>query len=159
MDSQVVELLGRNRLVDELLRSGLEVALPERDRGIDLIAYADLDSRVSSFVARPIQMKAASKAHFSIFRKYEKFPDLLLAFVWHLASPDAVKTFALFYDEAIQVGEAMRWTQTSSWIDKGGYSTQRPSQKLLRLLEPYRMTPEAWWRKVVEARSPTRPCS
>ena len=42
VDSQVIELLGRNRLVSELLRAGLEVAIPARDRGIDLIAYLDL---------------------------------------------------------------------------------------------------------------------
>ena len=42
MDSQVVEVLGRNRLVSDLLQAGLEVALPVRDRGVDLIAYADL---------------------------------------------------------------------------------------------------------------------
>lgn len=47
VDSQVVELLGRNRLIDELLRAGLEVAVPERDRGIDLIAYLDLDPGVN----------------------------------------------------------------------------------------------------------------
>ncbi|MBN1885820.1 MAG: hypothetical protein JW876_09910 [Candidatus Krumholzibacteriota bacterium] len=61
MDTQVIELLGRNRIIDELLRAGLEVALPERDRGIDPVAYADLESKVDAFVARPIQMKAASR--------------------------------------------------------------------------------------------------
>ncbi|MGA3024700.1 MAG: hypothetical protein ABSF98_08030 [Bryobacteraceae bacterium] len=40
-DSQVVKVLGRNLLIAELLGAGLEVALPIRDRGIDLIAYAD----------------------------------------------------------------------------------------------------------------------
>lgn len=35
-DSQRVELLGRNRLIDELLRDNLEVALPIRDRGMTL---------------------------------------------------------------------------------------------------------------------------
>jgi hypothetical protein len=84
MDSQVVELLGRNHLVGELLRAGLEVSLPLRDRGIDLIAYADLDERVKSFVARPIQMKASSSSSFSIDAKYAKFPELILAHVWHL---------------------------------------------------------------------------
>ena len=34
-DSQVIELLGRNLLVAELLQAGLEVALPIRDRGLD----------------------------------------------------------------------------------------------------------------------------
>lgn len=43
VDTQLVELAGRNWLASELLRAGLEVARPERDRGIDLIAYVDLD--------------------------------------------------------------------------------------------------------------------
>jgi hypothetical protein len=150
MDRQVTELLGRNRLVDELLRAGLEVALPERDRGIDLIAYSDLDPRAPSFVARPIQMKAASGAHFSIYRKYEKFPDLILAFVWNVASAGDARTYALSYDEALAVAEAMGWTSTASWTRAGCYSTQRPGWELLQLLKPHRMTPETWWRKVVE---------
>ena len=83
MDSQVVEMLGRNRLVSDLLQAGLEVALPVRDRGIDLIAYADLGSKVSRFVARPIQMKAALGRSFSIDRKYAKIHDLIYAYVWH----------------------------------------------------------------------------
>src|SRR5437667_4051303 len=64
MDTQMIEIMGRNRLIDELLRAGLEVALPLRDRGIDLIAYVDLADQVSAFVACPIQMKAASGRFF-----------------------------------------------------------------------------------------------
>lgn len=66
LDSQIIELLGHNRLTDELLRSGLEVAHPPRGRGVDFIAYVDLEMHVQSFVARPIQMKAASRQSFSI---------------------------------------------------------------------------------------------
>jgi hypothetical protein len=66
MDSQIVEMLGRNHLVGELIRSGLEVSLPLRDRGIDLIAYADLISSVPVFRVRPIQMKAASNRSFGL---------------------------------------------------------------------------------------------
>lgn len=157
MDSQVTELLGRSRLLDELLRAGLEVALPARDRGIDLIAYADRDSTVSSFIARPIQMKAASEANFSIHEKYKKFPDLILAFVWHVSSPDRARTYALYYDEALAIGKTMGWTETASWKEKGGYATQKPSRELLALLEGHRMTPRAWWSKVVDSRGP--PCS
>jgi hypothetical protein len=39
LDSQQVELIGRSLMVGELLPDGLEVALPERDRGINLIVY------------------------------------------------------------------------------------------------------------------------
>jgi hypothetical protein len=126
--------------------------LPERDRGIDLIAYADLDSTVSSFIARPIQMKAASKANFSIDRKYEKFPDLILAFVWHLDSPEDARTYALSYGEALSISERLGWTTTPSWIERGRYSTQKPSHELVGLLEGHRMTPRAWWSKIVDPR-------
>ena len=61
MDSQTIEILGRNRLVDELLVAGLEVATLLRDRGIDLIAYVDLAADASKFAAVPISMKAASE--------------------------------------------------------------------------------------------------
>ena len=148
-DSQVTELLGRNRLIDELLRAGLEVALPLRDRGIDLIAYADLESRVDSFVARPIQMKAASDRSFGINLKYAKFPNLLIAHVWHLATPADTVTFALSYAEAFAVAEGMGWTKTASW-KTGRYDNTRPGAKLRGLLEPYRMTRERWWERVAQ---------
>lgn len=81
MDAQATELLGRNRLMSELLRGGLEAALPARDGGIDLRAYVDLSSKVQTFVAVPIQMKAASRASFSIDRNYAKISNLILAHV------------------------------------------------------------------------------
>src|SRR5437660_905735 len=77
MDTQIVELLGRHQLINELLRAELEVAVPARDRGIDLIAYADLGTKVEKFAACPIQMKAALSASFSIESKYQKFPNLI----------------------------------------------------------------------------------
>jgi len=55
MDSQQVEIIGRNWLVSELYRSGLEVARPERDHGIDLIAYLDLDQSAISLDSAPAE--------------------------------------------------------------------------------------------------------
>src|SRR5713101_2147177 len=62
-DTQIVELAGRNRLASELQRAGIEVARPERDRGVDLLAYLDRDDK---FCARPIQMKASSREAFGV---------------------------------------------------------------------------------------------
>jgi hypothetical protein len=149
MEPQLVELLGRNRLTDELLRAGLEIARPLRDRGIDLIAYADLESKVSTFRARPIQMKAASSSSFGLNQKYAKFPNLLIAFVWHLDEPTKAVTYALTYREAVAVADAMGYTQTPSWRT-GSYDTTRPGKKLQQLLEPYQMIGERWWKRVVE---------
>ena len=105
-DTQKVELLGRNRLIDELLRDDLEVALPVRDRGIDLIAYADLISATTTYVARPIQMKASWARAFVVDKRYAKFPGLLLAYVWHLGDRQQAVTYALSYEEALAGGKA-----------------------------------------------------
>ena len=45
---QVVELLGRNLLATALIRDGLEVARPERDRGIDLIGLFAIEGVAGS---------------------------------------------------------------------------------------------------------------
>jgi len=119
MDTQTIELLGRHRLASELLQAGLEVASPSRDRGVDLIAYADIDKQVGRFLARPIQMKAASQRSFGIWKKYLKIHDLVFAFVWHLDGAATPETYALTCAEAIAVGDAMGWTCTASWTKLG----------------------------------------
>jgi hypothetical protein len=153
VDTQLVELAGRNWLASELLRAGVEVAKPERDRGIDLIAYVDLDERVGKFVACPIQMKAATRAVFSLDPKYAKFPSLLLAYVWNLGEPAKTKCFALTYAEALRIADEMGWTKADSWITGGrhkkpGYSTTAPSKHLCDLLVVYEMDSERWWHKI-----------
>lgn len=148
-DSQKVELLGRNRLIDELLRDNLEVALPVRDRGIDLIAYADLSENVSTYVARPIQMKAAWKQAFAIDRKYEKFPGLIIAYVWNLSRPMEAVTYAMNYRESFSIAEQMGWTRTASW-ERGSYASNAPGKRLLELLEPFKMTAGSWWKLVAQ---------
>ena len=149
MDSQTVEIIGRNCLVSMLVSDGLEVAPPERDRGVDLIAYLDLDE-AGRFVACPIQMKAATTASFSLHRKYERIAQLLLAYVWYADYPDQSCAYALRYSEAKTVADQMGWTDTDSWR-RGGYSTTSPSRRLQALLEPYGMGTGDWRRKIQEA--------
>ena len=151
MDTQVIELIGRNRLIDELFMAGLEVAIPERDCGVDVIAY-DLGSRSIPFVARPIQMKAATGENFSIDQRYREMRGLILAFVWHVNDQRKPVTYALTWREALAIGRAMGWTETPSWTKHGKYTTQRPSQELLQLLDEHQMTPKLWRRKVRESR-------
>ena len=154
-DKQKVELLGRNRLIDELLRDDLEVALPVRDRGIDLIAYVDLESVTPTYVARPIQMKAAWTRSFVVEKKYAKFPGLLLAYVWHLGDRQQAVTYALSYAEALELAGRFPWLKSKSWEVGDKYSTTRPSAELVRLLEPYRMGAGSWRQRILG--TPARP--
>ena len=94
-DSQLTELSGRHFLIAQLVVGGLEVAVPVRDRGIDLIAYLDLSAETQQFVACPIQMKASQEARFGLERKYEKIANLLLALVWHVQDPAKACIYAL----------------------------------------------------------------
>jgi hypothetical protein len=149
MDTQTIEILGRNRLVTELLIAGLEVALPLRDRGVDLIAYVDLAAVASSFVAVPIQMKAASTRAFSVDAKYAKISNLVIAYIWGLRAPEHAQTYALTHSEALGIAHAMKWTATASWA-KCGYTTSAPSERLCALLAPFIMSPEAWREKVFD---------
>lgn len=149
MDSQSVEVVGRSYLVSQLVADGVEVARPERDRGVDLIAYLDLDETGGGFVACPIQMKAAKDRSFSLDVKYAKFSRLLFAFVWRIGQPAQTTIYALTYAEALAVATAMGWTATVSW-QRGSYTTTRPSNRLLGILEAHRMVPGSWKSKVQE---------
>lgn len=130
IDTQLIELAGRSWLASVLMRAGIEVAHPERDRGIDLIAYVDRDPRIGTFVACPIQMKAATGSVFSINPRYAEFPGLLLVYVWNLGDISKTTCFALTYSEALKVAQKMGWTKTESWrhgarTGKRGYSSTR----------------------------------
>lgn len=148
MDSQQIELLGRTRLMAELFEADLEVAVPARDRGVDLIAYADLGSRVKTFVAVPIQMKAFTTSGFGVNKKYEKISNLLLAFVWGIQEPKQSATFVMTYPEAIRIADSLGWTATESWR-KGAYVTTQPSRRVLDSLDSFRATPAVWRKRVV----------
>ncbi len=146
MDAQQVEIIGRNWLVNRIIEDGLEVARPERDRGVDLIAYADL-AEAGGFVARPIQMKAATRARFGIDKRFALIAELLVVFVWL----EEEAAFTLSYPEAVRVGEEMGYIDTGSWRLRGKYDTTRPSARLRTVLEPYRMGPGEWRRRIAGA--------
>jgi hypothetical protein len=52
---------------------------------------------------------------FGLDRKYAKFPNLLIAYVWHLSGAATAATFALSYEEALGVAEQMAWTTKRAW--------------------------------------------
>jgi len=148
-DGQVVERLGLNQLVAQLLEAGLEVAEPIRDQGIDLIAYSERTKPRSKFHARPIQLKSAWSASFRVDVKYRRASDLIIAFVWHLGEPSKTVTYALSSAEVESVATAMGW----GWKKWGSWTTNSPRVKLRQALEPYRMSPEKWWRLVIRSRT------
>ncbi len=147
MDAQTIEVLGRHRLTEELLNAGIEVAVPVRDRGVDLVAYLERGEELTKFRARPIQMKAAQESVFSIDSKYATTPDLLLVYVWYVTEPAKTRFFGLSYGEAVQLAELMGYTATASWQQGGKYVVTAVGAELEAKLTRYEMTAdgERWW--------------
>jgi hypothetical protein len=125
-DSQLTELSGRHFLIAQLVAGGLEVAIPVRDRGVDLTAYLDLSTETQRFVSCPIQMKASQEARFSLDRKYEKIANVLLAYVWHIEDPSKACVYALTYREAFDLLQKRGSTETASGRVRNGYAISVP---------------------------------
>jgi hypothetical protein len=86
-------------------------------------------------------------------QKYERFRDLLLCYVWNVASPADVRIFALFYPEAVTIADKLGYTKTRSWLVKGGWSVSNPGRELRDLLAPYEMQPPLWRDKILSTTS------
>src|ERR1700726_1824442 len=94
IDTQLIELAGRNRLIESIIAAGLDVALPIRDDGADLIVYRRKSG--GAFSARPVQLKTATKPRFAVDReKYEARESLIMAYVW---GEDRSTIYVLAYD-------------------------------------------------------------
>lgn len=149
LDKQAVGVVGKHRLVEELLRAGFEVAEPVRDRGIDLIVYSDF-GKTSKFVATPIQIKSASKKSFGIHKKYAKFPNLLIAYVWNLSQSDnSATTYCMSYKEAVEIARKMGYTKNPSWKTKDSWAVTNPGKELISLMEHYKMTSPKWCDRII----------
>jgi hypothetical protein len=149
MDDQLLELCGKHRLTENLLGAGLEVAFPARDRGIDLIAYADTDRRLERFVAAPIQMKAATATCFSVDKKYSKFHEMLIAYVWNVSEPANTQIYVLTQQEAVDIATEMKYTATESWLGRGVYVVTRPGRKLVDRIRPHEASRAKWEEKIL----------
>jgi hypothetical protein len=134
-DSQLVEIAGKHLLISRLVAAGYEVAEPLRDRGIDLIVYRDKNG----FSARPLQMKASTQESFSLDRKYEKFSNLLIAYVWNVNAGEKGDVYLLTFEQALRVMQAKGYSSTDSWIKNGYYFVRNAGKELKELLKPYRM--------------------
>ena len=144
-DSQLVEIAGKHLLISRLVAAGFEVAEPLRDKGIDLIVYRDEER----FDASPLQMKASTHESFSLDRKYEKFPGLLIAYVWNVNTSDKGEVYLLTFRQALNVLEAKGYSKTDSWTKNGYYFVRNAGKELKELLKPYRIQAKKWPERIL----------
>lgn len=143
MDAATIRLLGRHRIADDLIRAGLHAAVPLADgSGIDLFAFAIPGSAGETFVAIPVRVRASSGRSFGFDEDAERIPNLLHAFVWGIGSQEE-RVYAMSHREARGVAEKLGFTLATSG-QFALYEQHSPQRPLLEVMEPYRMTPEAW---------------
>jgi hypothetical protein len=141
LDSQQVEILGRAALTAALVADDLEVAIPERDEGIDLIVFT-----VEPWRVRPVQMKASTGAVFSVDKKYERVEGLVMTYVWNARPGGEPEFYAMPWARAVEIAHMLGWTQTASWTTKGRYATSRPPARVREALATHRVEPGGWKR-------------
>ena len=127
--SQIAEVVNRNALVTELLQLGFNAYLPVYDRGVDLIAYRDVDG-----ITYPIQLKG----RWIIDRKYRGQG------VW-IAFPEKEEWYVAPHDEMIVMGEAAGFCATASWTTGGAYSCPQMSSSLRSSMEPFRLAASTYF--------------
>jgi hypothetical protein len=127
---------GETLVAAELLRRGVEIAIPASDVGVDMLAYqlAPKQRIAHNFV--PIQVKARSETGYN-FQKiwFNKVPDIILVHVWFVSTTPVFYIFRHLDDvEAALGGHA----QSISWTARGGYSVTNPTARHLALMEPHK---------------------
>ncbi len=148
LDAQTIALIGRDRVIEQLHRAGLEVALPRRDHGIDVIAYVDKEP---TFQALAIQVKASANFRWVVNEKYGPFAEMVIAFAMYLADENRAVVYALPHTENLAIATRLGYTERyATWLKpkraaQGGYIwIDRPGPKLTEELEPHRASPERW---------------
>jgi hypothetical protein len=131
LDTQQVEVVGRALVTAELTRDGLEVARPERDAGIDLIAF-----RRNPWSAVPVQLKVLGKPGFNFEPKYEHHCALVFIYVWL----DCSEFYVLTWKQADDLITSLGYKRDSD----GRWVTSSASAELRRALAEFRVNRGAW---------------
>lgn len=113
-----------------------KVAAILADYGFNCIKLAD-DWQGADFLAYHIDgnntLRVQLKGRLSIDRKYVG-KDLFMAFPskgsWYLVEHDKLVSL---------VSEHANWLNTSSWIDRGIYNSDKPSRQMLKSIEDFKL--------------------
>lgn len=123
--SQIREVINRNALVSLALAKGYNAFLPVYDGGIDFILYNE-----ETGDTKLVQLKG----RWNIDKKYFG-RNVWIAFYaanrWYLAP----------HDTMVEQATAYGYTETSSWKDKGAYSSPGLSKVQLADLAPFAFDP------------------
>jgi hypothetical protein len=141
-DTGATEVLGRAWVTTELTRGGIEIARPERDIGVDLVAYtADASWML------PIQLKTIGLTGLTVFQKYIGMP---LGIVYVLLGDEhggtagraGTTAYLLTPEEAWQLPTTLKMKFDPDY--HGTYRFASLTRALTNELNPYQVQPGTW---------------
>ena len=126
-------ILIRARLMDELVEDGLNVAVPTNECGVDMLAFLETAPVNQRILAVPIQVRDLSD-FVARGRNGPQGVALLLAYVSRPTQMKHSHFLAFTRTELLAVIKIMHET--------------RPSRDRDELLEPFKMSPGRWQKKI-----------
>lgn len=143
------ELLGRARLMEELLEDGVYLALPMGACDTDMLAYLGGGTPVGTLEAVPVKIVSSSFAALSNVLEGLSAPGLLIALVSGARNAERVRTFALTAAE-LTVLKMIEIIGRASPAQSGRTSDQgsSPEWLLQKALEPFAMSRGKWRTKI-----------
>jgi hypothetical protein len=149
MDSEMLELARRARLMDQLLEDGVNVALPMGACEIDMIAYVNSRTGACRMVSVPINVASFCSDALASNLEAARASGLLVALVWGIANPEDVRTFALTPAE-LTVVKMIEIIGRANAARSGEPPDQActPEAVLHKALAPFAMSPGKWREKI-----------
>jgi hypothetical protein len=146
----MLELVGRARLMDELLEDGVNVALPMSACEIDMLAYVDSRTAAGRMVSVPIKIATCCADALSSNLEAARAPGLLIALVWGISNPEHLRTFALTPAE-LTVVKMIEIIERAGAARSGESPDQARTREavLQNALEPFAMSPGKWRQKII----------
>lgn len=87
---------------------------------------------------------AASETGFGIHVRYGEVPNVVIVYVWNIASSAPTEMYAMRWPACFNIAEDLGWTETKSWARLRYYVQTKASRRARAALAPYRMTRGAW---------------
>jgi hypothetical protein len=123
---------GELLVAGELLRLGVDVAMPAYDKGIDLLAYREHD--LTKML--PIQVKARAGTGYNFQRSWFRYANLVLVHVWRLQVKPEFYIFAGLNEVEHALGPTL--SKSKSWAVDGGYNVTDPGVEAVARMQPHR---------------------
>jgi len=123
---------GELLVAGELLRRGIDVAIPAYDRGIDLLAYREHD--LTKVV--PIQVKARAETGYNFQRSWFKYNGLVLVHAWRMQYAPQFYIFGGLDDVEEALGPTS--SKSKSWAVDGRYNVTDPGPELIARMQSHR---------------------